>query len=97
MSRKLLECDILELLSDGYNSDIGSIDNEDDFFPDNEFQDLLNEFEDEVVVCDLPNSSDNNNTNSLNGNNYPLTNKKSMKWLNEPFQSLKIQLDDIEN
>jgi hypothetical protein len=42
MSRKLLECNILELLSDGYNSDIGSIDDEDEFFPDDEFQNLLN-------------------------------------------------------
>jgi len=28
MSRKLLECDILELLSDGYNSNIESINDE---------------------------------------------------------------------
>lgn len=97
MSRKLLECDILELLSDGYNSDIGSIDNEDDFFPGDELQDLLCEFENEDIDYDLPNISDNDNNTILNENNYSVTDKKSIKWLNEPFQSLNLQLDDLEN
>jgi hypothetical protein len=100
MSRKLLKCHILELLSDGYNSDIGSIDNEDEFFPDDEFQDLLNEFENEDVFCDLPNVSDSNNT-TFNEytleNNFPITNKQNIKWLNEPFQSLTLKLDELEN
>jgi len=56
------KCDILELLSDGYNSDIGSIDNEDDFFPDDELQNLSCELENEDTVYDLPDISDDNNT-----------------------------------
>jgi len=75
----LLERDILELLSDGYNSDIGSIDNEDDFFPDDELQDLLCEFENENIVDDLPNISDNVNNTIFNENNYPITDKKKYK------------------
>lgn len=75
MSRKLLECDILELLSDGYNSDIGSIDNEDDFFPGDKLQDLLCEFENEDIDYDLPNISDNDNNTILNENNYSVTDK----------------------
>lgn len=48
MSCKLLEFYIiLELLSDDYNSDIGSTASKDAFYPDNEFQDLLNEFKNE--------------------------------------------------
>jgi len=27
----------------------------------------------------------------------PLLIKKSKKWLNEPFQNLNLQLDDLEN
>lgn len=66
------------------------------FFPDDELQDLLCEFENEDIAHDLPNISDDNNTIS-NENNYTVTDKKSIKWLNEPFQSLNLQLDDLEN
>jgi hypothetical protein len=48
----------------------------------------------------LPNVSDNNNT-TFNEytleNNFPITNKQNIKWLNEPFQSLTLKLDELEN
>lgn len=47
MTKKLSEIDILSLLGDGYDSDIGSIDDETEEldFPNDEFQNLLNDFE----------------------------------------------------
>lgn len=47
MTKKLSEMYILSLLGDGYDSDIGSIDDETKEldFPNDEFQNLLNDFE----------------------------------------------------
>jgi len=96
MTRKNLhEQDILDLLEDGNISDIGSIDNDKEIFPINEFDELMDIFdndEDNISNEVLENLE---TSNSLG--QYHVTNKKDIKWVQQPFENLKLNLDDIES
>lgn len=96
MTRKNLhEQEILDLLEDGNISDIGSIDNDEEIFPINEFDELMDIFDN-----DEDNTSNEVPENLETSNSlvqYHVTNKKDIKWIQQPFENLKLNLGDIES
>ncbi|XP_015371817.1 PREDICTED: piggyBac transposable element-derived protein 3-like [Diuraphis noxia] len=93
--KNLHEQEILDLLEDGNISDIGSIDNDEEIFPINEFDELMDIFDndEENTSNEVPENLE--ISNSLV--QYHVTNKKDIKWVQQPFENLKLNLDDIES
>lgn len=99
MTKKLSEIDILSLLGDGYDSDIGSIDDETEEldFPNDEFQNLLNDFEEIHDELNEVTTNIHNNPPIVEPNIiYNVTEKKNITWHNEPYIPPKLHLDDIQ-
>jgi len=80
MTRKNLhEQYILDLLEDGNISDIGSIDNDEEIFPINEFDELMEIFDNDkdIISNEVPENLETSNSFVQ----YHVTHKKNIKWV----------------
>ncbi|XP_026805825.1 piggyBac transposable element-derived protein 1-like [Rhopalosiphum maidis] len=89
----LREDDILALLGDGNVSDIGELDSgneSEDFFPEAELTELLNEFENN------DGNFENENEYSVVGKNFETTKKCDVRWARKPFAQPRLHLENLD-
>jgi len=89
----LREDDILALLGDGNVSDIGELDSGDeseDFFPEAELTELLNEFENN------DGNFENENEYNVVGKTFETTKKCDIRWARKPFAQPRLHLENLD-
>lgn len=98
MAHKILSSQNIMDLLDGDESELDFSYDEDEF-PNDELDQLLQEFNSNYTLdTEIDNSNINNINNVLTDNNIlpMITSKKNIKWIQQPFNTPNIELDDLD-